>query len=154
MHFAFDLDDFDRAILRHVATEGRIAVVDLARRIGLSKSPTQVRLRRLEELGVITGYRAVLDPIRIGQAHVAFVEVKLSDTREAALQAFNRAVLTIPEVEECHMIASRFDYLLKVRTSDIQAYRRVLAERLSALPHVASTSTYVAMEAVKDAGLV
>jgi Lrp/AsnC family leucine-responsive transcriptional regulator len=128
-------------------------VVELARRIGLSKSPTQVRLRRLEELGVITGYRAVLDPIRIGQAHVAFVEVKLSDTREAALQAFNRAVLTIPEVEECHMIASRFDYLLKVRTSDIQAYRRVLAERLSALPHVASTSTYVAMEAVKDTGL-
>jgi Lrp/AsnC family leucine-responsive transcriptional regulator len=152
MHSAFDPDDFDHAILRHVATDGRIAVTELARRIGLSKSPTQVRLRRLEDLGVITGYRAVLDPIRIGQAHVAFVEVKLSDTREAALQAFNRAVLTIPEVEECHMIASRFDYLLKVRTSDIQAYRRVLAERLSALPHVASTSTYVAMEAVKDTG--
>ena len=151
MHSAFDLDDFEHAILRHVATDGRIAVVELARRIGLSKSPTQVRLRRLEELGVITGYRAVLDPIRIGQAHVAFVEVKLSDTREAALQAFNRAVLTIPEVEECHMIASRFDYLLKVRTSDIQAYRRVLAERLSALPHVASTSTYVAMETIKEA---
>ncbi|MCA3455273.1 MAG: Lrp/AsnC ligand binding domain-containing protein [Rhodobacter sp.] len=153
MQSDLDLDDFDHAILRQVATEGRIAVVELARRIGLSKSPTQVRLRRLEELGVITGYRAVLDPIRIGQAHVAFVEVRLSDTREAALQAFNRAVLTIPEVEECHMIASRFDYLLKVRTRDIQAYRRVLAERLSALPHVASTSTYVAMEAVKDAGL-
>ena len=153
MHSAFDPDDFDHAILRHVATDGRIAVTELARRIGLSKSPTQVRLRRLEDLGVITGYRAVLDPIRIGQAHVAFVEVKLSDTREAALQAFNRAVLTIPEVEECHMIASRFDYLLKVRTSDIQAYRRVLAERLSALPHLASTSTYVAMEAVKDTGL-
>jgi Lrp/AsnC family leucine-responsive transcriptional regulator len=153
MQSAFDLDDFDRAILRHVATDGRIAVTELARRIGLSKSPTQVRLRRLEDLGVITGYRAVLDPIRSGQAHVAFVEVKRSDTREAALQAFNRAVLTIPEVEECHMIASRFDYLLKVRTSDIQAYRRVLAERLSALPHVASTSTYVAMEAVKDKGL-
>lgn len=153
MQSAFDPDDFDHAILRHVATDGRIAVTELARRIGLSKSPTQVRLRRLEDLGVITGYRAVLDPIRIGQAHVAFVEVKLSDTREAALQAFNRAVLTIPEVEECHMIASRFDYLLKVRTSDIQVYRRVLAERLSALPHVASTSTYVAMEAVKDTGL-
>ena len=153
MQSAFDPDDFDHAILRHVATDGRIAVTELARRIGLSKSPTQVRLRRLEDLGVITGYRAVLDPIRIGQTHVAFVEVKLSDTREAALQAFNRAVLTIPEVEECHMIASRFDYLLKVRTSDIQAYRRVLAERLSALPHVASTSTYVAMEAVKDKGL-
>jgi Lrp/AsnC family leucine-responsive transcriptional regulator len=153
MQDGFRLDEYDRAILRQVATEGRISAMELARRIGLSKSPTQARLKRLEQAGVITGYRAVLDPIRIGQAHVAFVEVRLSDTREAALQAFNRAVLTIPEVEECHMIASRFDYLLKVRTSDIQAYRRVLAERLSALPHVASTSTYVAMEAVKDAGL-
>jgi Lrp/AsnC family leucine-responsive transcriptional regulator len=152
MPSALELDDFDRAMLRVLATEGRIPAVELARRVGLSKSPVQARLKRLEDAGVITGYRAVLDPIRMGQAHVAFVEVRLSDTREAALQAFNRAVLTIPEVEECHMIASRFDYLLKVRTSDIVAYRRVLAERLSALPHVASTSTYVAMEAVKDGG--
>jgi Lrp/AsnC family leucine-responsive transcriptional regulator len=152
MSSALELDDFDRAMLRVLATDGRIPAVELARRVGLSKSPVQARLKRLEEAGVITGYRAVLDPIRMGQAHVAFVEVRLSDTREAALQAFNRAVLTIPEVEECHMIASRFDYLLKVRTSDIVAYRRVLAERLSALPHVASTSTYVAMEAVKDSG--
>jgi Lrp/AsnC family leucine-responsive transcriptional regulator len=151
MPSALELDDFDRAMLRVLATEGRIPAVELARRVGLSKSPVQARLKRLEDAGVITGYRAVLDPIRMGLAHVAFVEVRLSDTREAALQAFNRAVLTIPEVEECHMIASRFDYLLKVRTADIQAYRRVLAERLSALPHVASTSTYVAMEAVKDA---
>jgi Lrp/AsnC family leucine-responsive transcriptional regulator len=147
---AFELDDFDRAILRILSTEGRISATELARRIGLSKSPTQARLKKLEEACTITGYRAVLDRVKMGQAHVAFVEVRLSDTRESALQAFNRAVLMIPEVEECHMIASRFDYLLKVRTSDIQAYRRVLAERLSALPHVASTSTYVAMEAVKD----
>ncbi|MFN3643391.1 MAG: Lrp/AsnC family transcriptional regulator [Gemmobacter sp.] len=146
-----DLDRTDRAILAVLAAEGRIPVVELARRVGLSKSPTQARLRRLEAAGVITGYRAVLDPIRMGLAHVAFVEVRLSDTREAALQAFNRAVLTVPEIEQCHMIAGGFDYLLKVRTADIGAYRRVLAERIGALPHVASTSTYVAMEAVKDA---
>ncbi len=145
-----DLDRFDHAILRELATEGRISATELARRIGLSKSPTQARMKRLEEAGVITGYRANLDPIKMGLAHVAFVEVRLSDTREAALQAFNKAVRMIPEVEQCHMIASRFDYLLKVRTSDIQDYRRVLAERLSALPHVAGTSTYVAMEAVKE----
>jgi Lrp/AsnC family transcriptional regulator, leucine-responsive regulatory protein len=126
--------------------------VELARRIGLSKSPVQARMKRLEELGVIAGYRAQLDPVKLGRAHVAFVEVRLSDTREAALQAFNKAVAQVPEVEECHMIASRFDYLLKVRTGDISDYRRVLAERISALPHVASTSTYVAMEAVKDNG--
>ncbi len=145
-----DLDRFDEAIIRVLSTDGRISATELARRIGLSKSPTQARMKRLEEAGVITGYRAMLEPIRMGQAHVAFVEVRLSDTREAALQAFNKAVLAVPEVEQCHMIASRFDYLLKVRTADIQDYRRVLAERISALPHVASTSTYVAMEAVKD----
>ncbi|MCB6179679.1 Lrp/AsnC ligand binding domain-containing protein [Rhodobacter sp. Har01] len=144
------LDGFDQAILRVLATEGRISAVDLARRIGLSKSPTQARMKRLEEAGVIAGYRAILDPVKMGAAHVAFVEVRLSDTREAALQAFNRAVRQVPEIEECHMIASRFDYLLKVRTADIADYRRVLAERISALPHVAQTSTYVAMEAVKD----
>ncbi|WP_103332673.1 Lrp/AsnC family transcriptional regulator [Pseudotabrizicola formosa] len=144
------LDRFDHAILRILSSEGRISAVELARRIGLSKSPTQARMKRLEEAGVITGYRAGLDPIKMGQAHVAFVEVKLSDTREAALQAFNKAVMLLPEVEQCHMIASRFDYLLKVRTADIQAYRRVLAERISALPHVANTSTYVAMESVKE----
>jgi Lrp/AsnC family leucine-responsive transcriptional regulator len=147
---ADDLDGFDRAILRELAAQGRLPATELARRIGLSKSPTQARLKRLEETGVIRGYRAVLDPVKMGEAHVAFVEVRLSDTREAALQAFNRAALAVPEIEECHMIASRFDYLLKVRTADIQAYRRVLAERISALPHVAQTSTYVAMEAVKD----
>ena len=145
-----DLDRFDEAIIRILSTEGRISATALARRIGMSKSPTQARIQRLEESGVITGYRALLDPIRMGQAHVAFVEVRLSDTREAALQAFNKAILAVPEVEQCHMIASRFDYLLKVRTSDIQDYRRVLAERISGLPHVASTSTYVAMEAIKE----
>jgi Lrp/AsnC family leucine-responsive transcriptional regulator len=147
------LDRFDTAILQVLAAEGRISAVDLARRIGLSKSPTQARMKRLEEAGVIAGYRAILDRVKMGQAHVAFVEVRLSDTREAALQAFNRAVRQVPEVEECHMIASRFDYLLKVRTEDIADYRRVLADRISALPHVAQTSTYVAMEAVKDHGL-
>jgi len=147
-----DLDRVDHAILRVLATEGRISAAELARRVGLSKSPVQARMKRLEESGVITGYAAQLDWVRMGLAHVAFVEVRLSDTREAALQAFNRAVGLVPEIEECHMIASRFDYLLKVRTADIQDYRRVLGEKLSALPHVASTSTYVAMEAVKEGG--
>lgn len=148
-----EIDRFDAAIIRELAGDGRMAVTELARRIGLSKTPTQARVKRLEATGVIAGYRAVLNPIRIGLAHVAFVEVRLSDTREAALQAFNRAVQGVPEIEECHMMASSFDYLLKVRTGDISAYRRVLGERISTLPHVASTSTYVAMEAVKEAGL-
>jgi Lrp/AsnC family leucine-responsive transcriptional regulator len=145
-----NLDGFDRKILDVIAVEGRITVTDLAKRIGLSKSPTQARLRRLEETGVVRGYRALFDPILLGRDHVAFVEVKLSDTRESALSAFNTAVTRIPEIEQCHLIAGAFDYLLKVRTSSMSSYRLVLADRLSTLPHVASTSTYVAMQAVKE----
>lgn len=147
-----ELDRLDRSILRLLSVEGRISVAELARRIGRSKSPTQARLRRLEGAGVIRGYRAILDPINIGAAHVAFVEVKLSDTRETALGDFNNAAREVPEIEECHLIAGGFDYLLKVRTPSIVSYRRVLAENISTLPHVASTSTYVAMEAVKELG--
>jgi Lrp/AsnC family leucine-responsive transcriptional regulator len=146
----FDLDGFDRKILDVISVEGRISVTDLSKRIGLSKSPTQARLRRLEETGVVRGYRALFDPIRLGRDHVAFVEVKLSDTRESALSVFNAAVLKIPEIEQCHLIAGAFDYLLKVRTSGMASYRLVLAERISTLPNVSSTSTYVAMQAVKE----
>ncbi|MBK5933154.1 AsnC family transcriptional regulator [Rhodovulum imhoffii] len=144
------LDRFDHAILRVLSTQGRLPVAELARRVGLSKTPTQTRLKRLEAEGVITGYRAMLNPLRLGLAHVAFIELRLSDTREAALAEFNAAVRAIPEVEECHMIAGGFDYLLKVRTPDMARYREIMAERISALPHVANSSTYVAMEAVKD----
>ncbi len=147
------LDGFDLKMLDVLAVEGRISVTDLARRVGLSKSPVQARLKRLEDEGVIRGYRALVDPIRLGRDHVAFVEVKLSDTREAALAAFNAGVLRVPEIEQCHMIAGSFDYLLKVRTGSMSAYRAVLAEKVSTLPHVANTSTYVAMQAVKEEGI-
>jgi Lrp/AsnC family leucine-responsive transcriptional regulator len=147
-----DLDDFDRKIIAVLREDGRITVTDLAQRIGLSKTPCQVRLRRLLDAGVIRGFTALVDPAKLGLDHVAFAEVKLSDTREAALKEFNAAVQRIPEVEECHMIASSFDYLLKVRTPDIRRYRMVLGEKISSLPHVASTSTFVAMETVKDPG--
>ena len=146
-----EIDAFDRRILEVVAGEGRISIAALAGRVGLSKSPVQARLRRLEARGVIRGWRAVLDPAAMGRDHVAFVEVRLEDTREAALAEFNRAERVLPEIEACHMIAGSFDYLLKVRTSGMPAYRALLAEHISRLPHVAATSTYVAMETVKEA---
>ena len=145
-----ELDSFDRKILAILVKDGRTSVTDLARRVGISKTPCQARMRRLIDTGVITGFHAALNPVKLGLDHIAFTEVKLSDTRETALEEFNAAVRCIPEVEECHMIASSFDYLLKVRTADIRRYRTVLGERISSLPHVASTSTFVAMETVHD----
>jgi len=143
-----DLDEFDRKILAILGQNGRITYTALAQRVGLSKTPCQHRVKRLQESGLIIGFRAIVDPAKVGLDHVAFTEVKLSDTREEALRQFNAAVRQIPEVEECHMIASSFDYLLKVRTPDIRRYRIVLGEKISSLPHVASTSTFVAMETI------
>ena len=145
-----NLDRFDRDILTVLGSDGRISIADLARRIGLTKTPTQARMKRLEAQGYITGYRAMIDPIRLGLDHVAFVELRLSDTREAALARFNAAVARIAEIEQAHLIAGSFDYLLKVRTRSMTEYRAVLAEKISTLPHVSNSSTYVAMQAVKE----
>lgn len=144
------LDRYDRQILDILSSDGRLPVTDLARRVGLSKTPCQTRLKRLQDEGYIQGFRAVLNPQKLGKEHVAFTEVTLSDTREPALKAFNAAVQKIPEIEQCHMIAGSFDYLLKVRTANMQSYRKILGETITTLPHVSNTSTYVTMEAVKD----
>ncbi|WP_286240913.1 Lrp/AsnC family transcriptional regulator [Neptuniibacter halophilus] len=144
------LDKLDMAILRELQKNGRVTVTELASRVGLSKTPCQVRMKRLEELGYIKGYTALIDQKKLGAKQVAFVQVTMNDTKTKALQAFNEAVRAIPEIEQCHMIAANFDYLLKVRTSDIESYREVLGEKISNLPYVKQTSTFVVMEDVKD----
>ncbi|MFT4619276.1 MAG: Lrp/AsnC family leucine-responsive transcriptional regulator [Sulfitobacter sp.] len=148
------LDQFDRAILKWLALDGRMPVTELASKVGLSKTPCQIRVKRLQADGFILGFRAMLNPGKLGLEHIAFVEVRLSNTTEKALNAFNASVQCVPEIEQCHMIAGAFDYLLKVRTSDIRSYREVLGEVISALPYVASTSTHVSMEAVKDGAVL
>ena len=147
-----ELDIFDHHIIDALTRDGRMTVTELARQVGLSKTPCQVRLKRLIDEGVIRGFRALVDAGKLGMDHIAFATVKLSDTREKALTEFNQAVRKIREVEECHMIASNFDYLRTVRTTDIRTYRIVRGEKISSLPHVASTSTFVAMETVQEVG--
>ncbi|UYV38525.1 Lrp/AsnC ligand binding domain-containing protein [Rhodobacteraceae bacterium D3-12] len=149
-----DLDAIDRKILSELLHDARIPVAELARRVGLSKTPVAQRVKHLEDSGLITGYRAMLSPIKLGLTHVTYVEVRLNDTREAALSSFNAKVRDIPEIEECYMIAGGFDYLLKVRSRNIEEYRHIMGEKISALPFVSATSSYVAMEAVVEQSLV
>ncbi|SLN55879.1 Leucine-responsive regulatory protein [Aquimixticola soesokkakensis] len=144
------IDEADRKILRELQRNARIPVTELAKRVGLSKTPVAVRIRHLEETGVISAYRAVVSPFKLGLSHVTFVEVRLTDTREAALKKFNEAVKLVPEIEECYMIAGGFDYLIKVRSKDIAHYRDIMGDAISALPYVNSTSTHVAMETVVE----
>lgn len=148
-----NLDRTDLKIIAELQRNARITVTELASRVGLSKTPCQVRMRRLEDEGYITGYTALVDQSKLGRNHIAFVQVTLSNTSSKALSMFNDAVRKIPSVEQCHMIAGGFDYLLKIRTTDMASYRLVLGEEISALPHVQQTTTFVAMENIKDFGL-
>ena len=144
------LDRIDYRILAALSRDAQMSMATLSDEVGLSKSPTLARVRRLEREGVITGYRAEVNLEKLGLSHIAFVQVTLDNTRSEALSAFNTAVQEHREIEAAHMIARGFDYLLKIRTSDVVAYRKVLGETIAALPHVAQTSTFITMETVKD----
>lgn len=143
------LDVIDRKILQTLQREGRISNVELAKRVHLSPTPCFERVRRLEEGGYIRRYVAQLDPHKLGMGLLAFVEVSLDKTSPVAFERFREVVAEMPEVQECHMVAGGFDYLLKVRVTDMVAYRRFLGDRVSSLPGVSRTHTYFVMEETK-----
>ena len=146
------LDKTDRRLLALLQADGRVAGVELADKVGLSPTATGERLKRLTREGYITGYRATLDPLKLGLNLLVFVEVYLDKTTPDAFERFAAAVKRAPEVLECHMVAGGFDYLVKTRVADMNAYRRFLGEVLLALPAVRETRTYAVMEEVKTDG--
>ncbi len=149
-----DIDRIDRRILVLLQEDGRISTVDLAERIGLSPTSTSERVKRLQREGFVSGFRAVLDPRRLGLELLVFVEVSLDKTTPDVFERFAAAVRRAPEVLECHMVAGGFDYLVKTRVADMAAYRRFLGEILLALPGVTETRTYAVMEEVKSDGML
>ncbi len=144
-----DLDRLDRKILAVLQDDGRITVSDLAERIGLSATATAERMRRLIRDRTILGFRAELDPVRLGRGLLVFVEVLLDRTSPDVFEAFARQVKRAGEVLECHLVAGGFDYLIKARVRDMTAYRRFLAEVILPLPGVRETRTYAVMEEIK-----
>lgn len=144
------LDAIDRHILAELQGDGRVPIVELASRVHLTKTPCSERVRRMERDGIIKGYRAELDPLKLGVGTVIIVHVTLSRTSDNALELFNDAVHRIPEVQCCFMLAGPFDYMLQVRTSDVTHYRSVLGNQIGRLPGVQQTHSYVVMELVKD----
>jgi Lrp/AsnC family leucine-responsive transcriptional regulator len=144
------LDRIDRVILKLLQADGRLSNVELARQVGLSPTPCLERVRRLEREGYIRGYVALADPEMLNADTIAFIQVSLTTTTSEKLQAFNREMCSLPEVESCHMVAGGFDYLLKIRCAHMQDYQRFLGEKLAIIPQVAQTHTYVVIEEVKS----
>jgi Lrp/AsnC family transcriptional regulator, leucine-responsive regulatory protein len=144
------LDDIDRRLLRVLQRDGRISNLELAQQCHLSPSACSDRVRRLRDRGVITGFAALLDPRAIDRALLIFVEVQLDRTTGDTFSEFAQAAQRTPEILECHMVAGGFDYLIKARVSDMEAYRRFLGEVLVAMPGVRETRTYAVLEEVKS----
>jgi Lrp/AsnC family leucine-responsive transcriptional regulator len=148
------LDAIDLKILDELQRDGRLSNVALARSIGLSPTPCTERVRALEAAGIIAGYSARLDAERLDLGLLVFIEIAIDRTSQDAFDQFRRAIDRIPQVQECHMVAGGFDYLLKVRVADMAAYRAFLGEVLSKVPGIRETHTYAVMERVKESAAV
>jgi Lrp/AsnC family transcriptional regulator, leucine-responsive regulatory protein len=144
------MDATDHRILLVLTQEARISNVDLAAKIGLSASACLRRVQELERTGVITGYRAMLDPVAMGVGFVAYVAVGLSRHTKDQQHGFEAAIASAPQVRECHNVTGTFEYLLRVETRDLAAYKHFHTEVLGALPQVSTITSYVVMGSPKD----
>ncbi|NGM45432.1 Lrp/AsnC family transcriptional regulator [Rhodobacter sp. SGA-6-6] len=144
------IDDMNRRILREMTRDGRQTNLQLAERVGLSPSACLRRVQEMERAGVIRGYRAVLDPDKLGIGFTAYVTVGLNSHTKAAQEAFERAVARAPQVRECHNVTGTVEYLLRVETADLPAYKHWHTEVLGVLPQVQAVTTFVVMGSPKD----
>jgi len=144
------LDDTNRRILQVLGREGRISNLDLAETVGLSPSACLRRVQELERQGVIKGYRAVLNPAKLGRGFVAYVTVGLNNHTKSSQEAFETAINRSPEVLECHNITGTVEYLLRVETADLADYKHWHTEVLGILPQVRSITSFVVMGSSKD----
>ena len=143
------VDRIDRRILHHLQEDGRMSNLRLAELVSLSPTAVLARVQRLTREGYIEGYEARLNPRLLGAGMLVFVEVLLDRTTPNVFDAFRAAIQVHPEILECHMVAGGFDYLLKTRSADMNAYRVFAGNVLWQLPGVRETRTYAVMEEVK-----
>ena len=143
-----DLDRTDIAILDVLQGSGRITNTELADRVSLSASACLRRVRGLEDAGVIERYVALVDAKVVGKATAVFVEVSLSSQREEALDSFEAAIRSTPEVMECNLMAGDADYLIKVQCSDVVDYERIHRQYIADLPGVVRVKTSFALRTV------
>ena len=144
------LDKIDAKILRALQADGRVSNLKLAESVHLSATAVLERVKRLTRDGFILGYEARLNPEKLGAGLLVFIEVVLDRTTHDAMSIFKAAVQVRPEILECHLVAGGFDYLIKTRVADMQAYREFVGSVIWALPGVRETRTYAVMEEVKN----
>jgi len=151
MQQAVKLDEIDVQILDILQRKGRITNAQLAKEAGLSAPPMLERVKKLERSGVIQGYRAILDPKRLGRAFMVFAAVNLEVGELSQMDRFEETIADMPEVMECHHIAGNIDFLLKILVGDQEEYKEFVANKLAQIQGVKQIHSYVVLSASKDA---
>lgn len=145
-----DLDQIDRRILEVLQKSGRMSNADLADMVHLSASACHRRVQRLEKVGYIRDYVALLNARKMGRPTTVFVEITLSGQADEVLDAFEKAVARVPDVLECHLMAGSADYLLKVVAGDTEDFARIHRRSLATLPGVAQMQSSFALRTVRQ----
>ena len=152
MPTARDLDEIDSRIIAALQANGRLSNVELADRVGLSPSPCLRRVKRLEREGYVEAYRAMLQRGRVGLGFTVFVDVKIAAHANDRADAFQEAIVAMPEVVACHMVSGEADYLLEVVVPDLEHYQRFLVGKLLSLPIVREVRSNIAIQTLKAGG--
>ena len=144
------LDKWDISILEAVQKDGRLSNRDLAKKVSLSPSPSWRRLRALEEVGVIDHYAAVVDRHKVGLSIMGFAHVTLHDHSTDKVRKFDKAIMSAPQVLECHATSGGHDYMLKVVAPDMASYQDFLSEYLLKIGVVRTVNTSFALKQQKN----
>lgn len=144
------IDRINKRILQELRSNGRLSNTELADRVGLSASACLRRVQELEKANVISGYRAIINTNAIGQGFTTYVSVGLNEHSLASQHAFEQALMYVEEVKECHNVTGTFEYLLRVETADIQAYKAFHGDVLGSIPQVRTITSHVVMASPKD----
>ncbi|GBG39779.1 Lrp/AsnC family transcriptional regulator [Mycobacterium montefiorense] len=144
------MDAVDHEIIRHLSADGRLSNLELATRVGLSPSSCLRRVRNLEQDGVIRGYRAIINDDAFGRGFKVTAYVDLGPIESAAIQAFENAVVALPEIVECRRMMGTPDYVLLIAAADLADYEKLYADKLAALPGISRIRSQIAMKTVKS----
>ena len=144
------MDDVDHMILAELQEDGRLTLTELAERVRLTPAPCHRRLRELERNGVITGYRAVLDPAAVGLGFEALVNVTMDREDADTIAAFEAALVAVPEIRHAERLFGDPDYLLRVVAIDLNDYAALRDQKLATLPGVQRITSTIVMKRIVD----
>jgi Lrp/AsnC family leucine-responsive transcriptional regulator len=148
------IDKIDLKILRILQQDGRITNLQLSSYIGLSPAPTLERVKKLEKWGLIKSYHALVDENVLGIGIVAFIQVSLVRQVNNSIEKFKNEISTITEITECYQVTGESDYLIKIMVKDIQAFEKLISDRLSRIEEIGQMKTMMVLSKTKDTRLI